>query len=71
MRNGKSPQEACEIVINRIKKAHKDIKGLQVGFIALNKNGEEGAHCIYKGFNYALRDEKNEIMVVSSYEMDW
>ncbi len=37
MRNGKSPQEACEIVINRIKKAHKDIKGLQVGFIALNK----------------------------------
>ncbi len=71
MRNGKSPQEACEIVINRIKKAHKDISGLQVGFIALNKNGEEGAHCIYKGFNYALRDEKNEIMVVSSYEIDW
>ena len=71
MRHGESPQEACEIVINRIKKAHKDIKGLQVGFIALNKNGEEGAHCIYKGFNYALRDEKNEIMVVSSYEMDW
>jgi len=71
MRNGANPQEACEVVINRIKKAHKDINGLQVGFIALNKNGEEGAHSIYKGFNYALRDEENEIMVVSTYEMEW
>ena len=71
MRNGASPQEACEVVIDRIKKAHKDINGLQVGFIALNKKGEEGAHCIYKGFNYALRDKENEIMVVSSYEMEW
>ena len=71
MWNGASPQEACEVVIDRIKKAHKDINGLQVGFIALNKKGEEGAHCIYKGFNYALRDKENEIMVVSSYEMEW
>ena len=35
MRNGASPQEACEVVIDRIKKAHKDIKKSRQIFVKL------------------------------------
>ena len=54
MRNGKSPQEACEAAIKRIVSKQKDYKDFQVAFIALNKQGETGAYAIHKGFQYAL-----------------
>jgi N4-(beta-N-acetylglucosaminyl)-L-asparaginase len=67
MRNGLSPQEACEEAVNRIKKKFElrkmDMKETQIGFIALNKNGEHGAFCLQKGFNYALKDKsRNELI---------
>jgi len=43
MRNGMSPNEACQEAVNRVVKKHKDLTNLQVGFIALNKYGEAGA----------------------------
>jgi N4-(beta-N-acetylglucosaminyl)-L-asparaginase len=62
MRIGKSPQEACEIAIQRIIKLHKNHQDFQVGVIALNKQGEHGAFAIQKGFNYALfKGGKNEV----------
>ena len=54
MRNGKTPQEACEAAINRIAKKQSDYKTFQVGFLAINKNGDIGAYALLKGFNYAL-----------------
>ena len=30
------------------------LKDTQVGFIAINKQGEYGAYCIQKGFNFAV-----------------
>ncbi len=40
-----------------------DMKETQIGFIALNKNGEHGAFCLQKGFNYALKDKsRNELI---------
>ena len=39
MRNGASPQDACENVILRILKMNKQVENLQVGFIALDIRG--------------------------------
>lgn len=71
MRNGKSPQEACEEAINRIIKVHEDIENLQVGFIALNKNGEFGCYSVYQGFNIALKDDNNEKMIDAQFKNEW
>lgn len=54
MRQGKSPQAACEEAVGRVVKKYKDYKEIQVGFIAVNKNGETGAFSIQDGFNYAV-----------------
>lgn len=55
MRQGRSPQDACEEAINRIvKKAGPRYKDFQVGLIAVNKQGETGAYCIHEWFNYNL-----------------
>ncbi|RKS55909.1 N4-(beta-N-acetylglucosaminyl)-L-asparaginase [Gillisia mitskevichiae] len=67
MRQGKSPQEACEEAINRIIKANPNYKEFQAAFIAVNKKGEIGSHCIQKGFSYVkYQDGKNE-NIPSSY----
>ena len=58
MRNGASPQDACENVILRILKMNKQVENLQVGFIALDIRGNVGAFSIKKGFNYALSNQK-------------
>ncbi len=52
MRQGRTPQEACEEAVMRIvkKQAYQDI---QVGFIALSKSGEYGAYAIQPGFSYS------------------
>lgn len=54
MRNGASPQEACEEAVQRIEKHHKNVKDFQVGFLAVNKAGEIGAYAVQPGFTYAL-----------------
>lgn len=52
MRQGKSPQEACEEAVNRIVSKNPNYKNFQVGYIAINKNGETGSYCIQPGFTY-------------------
>lgn len=52
MRQGKSPQEACEEGVKRIIAKNKDKQDFQIGFIAINKKGETGAYCIHPGFTY-------------------
>ena len=52
MRQGKSPQEACEEAIARIIQKQKKIPDFQVAYIALDKAGNVGAKCIHKGFSY-------------------
>jgi N4-(beta-N-acetylglucosaminyl)-L-asparaginase len=52
MRQGKSPQEACEEAIGRIvNKPNSDYKNFQVGYIAVNKKGETGSYAIHQGFS--------------------
>lgn len=62
MRQGKSPNEACKIIVERIynkHKNHKDMPYLQVGFIAINKQGEHGGYSLRSGFNFAVCDTEN------------
>ncbi len=54
MRQGKTPQEACETVVKRIVDKNKDNLDFQIGFIAMNKKGETGGYCIHPGFSYRV-----------------
>lgn len=67
MRHGQSPEEACRSVCLRIKAKHKDISDLQVGFIALRKDGAYGAYSLQPGFTYALGlDKTHELYPATS-----
>ncbi len=58
MRQGKSPQEACEEGVKRIMKKNEGRKDFQIGFIAVNKKGETGGYCVHPGFTYREYSEK-------------
>lgn len=61
MRQGKSPQQACEEAIGRILKGNPNYKDFQVGYIAMNKQGETGSYSIHPGFTVTCyRDNSNE-----------
>ncbi|MFN2458641.1 MAG: N(4)-(beta-N-acetylglucosaminyl)-L-asparaginase [Chitinophagaceae bacterium] len=56
MRQGLRPEEACKRTVERIvKKRGAKAKGLQVGYIAVNKKGEFGGYALQKGFTYAVQ----------------
>ncbi|MCK3685205.1 N(4)-(beta-N-acetylglucosaminyl)-L-asparaginase [Maribellus sp. YY47] len=55
MRNGMSPAEACEEAVKRIARKIPDYENHQIGYIALNKDGEYGSFCIQPGFNFAVK----------------
>lgn len=54
MRYGASPQEACKTIVERIREKHNSIKDFQVGFIAIDKNGNYGTYAVQEGFTYAV-----------------
>ncbi|GAB4025925.1 isoaspartyl peptidase/L-asparaginase family protein [Spirosoma koreense] len=67
MRQGRTPQQACEEAALRIVKK-QDYKDIQVGFLAINKQGQYGAYSIQPGFNYTLsRNRKTEVTDAKSY----
>lgn len=70
MRQGNSPQQACEKAVQRIVKNQPvKSKEIQVGFLALNKNGEVGAYALQKGFTYAVynQEQGNVLLEAKSY----
>jgi N4-(beta-N-acetylglucosaminyl)-L-asparaginase len=67
MRQGKTPQQACEEAVQRLiyKKGKVDF---QVGYIAINKQGEIGAYAVQPGFEYALtRNNMTKVEKSKSY----
>tara|TARA_B100000989_G_scaffold109201_1_gene80110 strand:+ start:958 stop:1914 length:957 start_codon:yes stop_codon:yes gene_type:complete len=52
MRQGRSPQEACEAAIKRIVSSNTQENKFQVAYIAMNKNGDVGSYSIEPGFTY-------------------
>ncbi|MDQ6646174.1 MAG: N(4)-(beta-N-acetylglucosaminyl)-L-asparaginase [Pseudomonadota bacterium] len=67
MRQGRSPQEACkEAVMRIIRRRPEATKTLQVGFLAMNREGEAGAYAIQHGFAYAVCDAKKQDGLIAS-----
>ena len=71
MRQGRTPEQACKEAVDRVIEKHKDINNLQVGFLALNKNGEHAGYAVYKGFNYALTYGDHHAMSDCGYRNEW
>ncbi len=72
MRQGRTPEAACREAVERVVKLmkirNKNLKDIQVGFIALNKSGVYGAYCVQSGFNYAVHDSSgNRLLDSDSY----
>jgi isoaspartyl peptidase/L-asparaginase-like protein (Ntn-hydrolase superfamily) len=53
MRQGASPMEACRAVVERVRNLHGNPRDVQVGVLALNKQGEIGAYGLQSGFETA------------------
>ncbi|MBD8873569.1 N(4)-(beta-N-acetylglucosaminyl)-L-asparaginase [Rhodanobacter sp. DHB23] len=67
MRQGRTPTEACkEAVMRIIKRRPEATKTLQVGFLAMNREGEVGAYAIQHGFTYAVCDAKQQDALLPS-----
>jgi L-asparaginase/N4-(beta-N-acetylglucosaminyl)-L-asparaginase len=67
MRRGDSPEIACKRAVERIVQNNNSIEGVQVGFIAINKQGQVGGYSIQQGFNYAVHDGSGNELVDSAY----
>jgi len=68
MRQGKTPQEACEEAIRRIvSKPNSNYKNFQVGYIAVNKKGLTGYYAIHKGFSMTKYQEEENVNIQSNY----
>ena len=63
MRQGLSPQEACENAVKRIVSNNTQEDKFQVAYIAMNKKGEVGSYSIEPGFTYMdyVNGENKEI----------
>ncbi|GAB3039274.1 isoaspartyl peptidase/L-asparaginase family protein [Spirosoma pulveris] len=67
MRQGRTPQQACEEAALRIVNK-QEFKDIQVGFLAINKQGEHGAFSIQPGFNITLsKNNRTEVTDAKSY----
>ena len=69
MRQGKSPQEACEAAVKRIVSSNSQENKFQVAYIAMNKNGDVGSYSIEPGFTYMdyFRGENKEKITESAF----
>lgn len=65
MRQGRSPQEACEEAVRRLVTKSKNIQDIQAGFLAINKYGETGAFAVHPGFNFAKASASGNVLIDS------
>ena len=66
MRQGRTPQEACEEAVRRLVTKSKNIKDIQAGFLAVNKYGETGAYAVHPGFNFAKASASGNVLIDSN-----
>ncbi len=65
MRQGKSPEMACKMAIERVVKKY-GAEDFQIGLIAINKAGQTGGYSIHEGFNYTLSDNNSSKIIDSN-----
>lgn len=67
MRQGRTPQQACEEAVRRIT-AKQDYKDVQAGFLAINKQGEYGAFSVQPGFNFTVSQQnRTQVLEAKSF----
>lgn len=68
MRQGATPQEACEEGIARIRHRHRndDLSKVQVGYLAIDRYGNVGAFDVQPWFQYAITDENDGARLVDA-----
>lgn len=71
MRGGASPAQACKIMVERVIAKHPDMENLQVGFLAINVEGQVGAYSVYNGFNYAIKTAEDHQLIDAEYNREW
>lgn len=62
MRQGMSPADACREGVARIIKKNPRWRELQVGYLAMDRQGRVGAYAIQHGFQYAVHDGKENLL---------
>lgn len=71
MRNGLSPGDACrkavKLIFDKSQKRSISTKNLQIGFIAIDKTGRFGGYALQSGFNFAVRNNENNILKDADY----
>jgi N4-(beta-N-acetylglucosaminyl)-L-asparaginase len=61
MRQGLIPEMACKEAVTRIvKRSPEKSKTIQVGFVALNKEGRYGGYSLQPGFTYSVKSKTVE-----------
>jgi N4-(beta-N-acetylglucosaminyl)-L-asparaginase len=73
MRQGKTPQEACRLALERMVKKqpqYHDAGGFTVGFVALNKAGDVGAMSYRKGLQYSLHKNGVNRVIDAAYILE-
>ncbi len=71
MRQGLAPELACKEAVRRILKQNPQNKGMQVGFLAIRKDGAYGGWSVYNGFNFALRSKEKDELVDTGHDRKW
>lgn len=71
MRAGMDPTEACKEAVRRILRQVPENKGMQVGFLALRKDGAYGGWSVYNGFNYALKTTTLDKLIEPGSDRTW
>ena len=66
MRQGQTPEEACRLAVERVIEKNPDYQEIQVGFLALNKEGRYGAYSIQPGFDFAVYDQPEGNRLIDS-----
>ena len=68
MRQGHDPMTACRKAVDRVISKNPDYRDIQVGFVALDRQGRFGAYAIQPGFEAAVYDaEGNRLLPASSH----
>lgn len=65
MREGDTPQAACEAAIRRVVEKNPDPESYQVGILAISRDGRSGAYAVQRGFDYA-RSTLEETVLLDS-----
>lgn len=67
MRRGDDPETACKKAVQRIVEKNETVDGVQVGYIALDKQGRFGGYSIQDGFNYAVCESGDNHLIDAPY----